>query len=528
MKSCFRSLLAAVILGLLWLIPAPIFAQEQQVYTDTIDLNLTDWTDVLRFPRFDPAVGILTGVEFILDGRLQGSAQIESLEAQELDVTISMSANIVLQHPNGSTIVESIPMASVTESVSAFDGTIDFGGTSGRVFPSLVGIHLVESGVYTESTDLAPFIGEGSILLPVSASGHASGEGGGNLALGYTTAASAFVTVTYFYENGSIDLEKWTNDEDADDAPGPFLLLGQPVTWTYLVTNTGPVALEEITILDDREGEITCPSRTLGAGEMMVCTLASTTGAQAGQYANVATVTAKTRDDGVNPQREVSDSDPSHYYASKVPKCPLDSDGQFEVPMIQYLGFGSGTFVLPDGFEFFIVKRRASGVLPFRFDIIQPSQNANGERVIVIEQDPRSMQQRVWACAGDCNFVAHLDGSVDLGYLEPSVTIGAVVIDDDDDHRINRWVAEADGAKTEYPIPEQLMVEYLTLDIPLAGQWSFYAADSVGIVHVCLMPSGSVWRTTTITPSGALAVAEDVAEMLGRVLFLPAIFGASR
>jgi hypothetical protein len=528
MKSCFRCFLAAVICGLVWLIPTPLSAQDQQVYTDTIDLNLTDWTDTMQFPRFDPAVGVLTGVEFILDGRLRGSAQIESLEAEAVEVTISMSANIVLQRPNGLPIVESIPATSVTESVSAFDGTVDFAGGSGRVFPSLIGIHLVESGIFSEPADLAQFVGEGSITLPVSASGRASGEGGGNLALGYTTEASAFVTVTYFFENGSIDLEKWTNGEDADDAPGPFLILGEPVTWSYLVTNTGPIDLEGLIILDDQEGEVACPGTTLAAGASMVCTLVSTAGAQAGQYSNTATVTAQTRDDGVNPPRAVSDSDPSHYYGSKVPQCPLDNNGQFEVPLVQYLGHGSGVYVLPDGFDLFIVKRRDSGTLPFRFDLVEPTENASGERTIEIDQDPRSMQQRVWACVGDCGFVAHLDGSVDLGYLEPGITIGAVVIDDDDDHRINRWEVESNGARTEIPITEQLMVEYLTLDIPRPGQWSYYAADSVGIVHVCLMPEGSVWRTTQISSSNALTEAGDEAELLERMLFLPAIFGNRR
>jgi hypothetical protein len=528
MKPCLRSLLAAIGLGLLWLIPTPLFAQEQLVYTDTIDLNLTDWTDEMQFPRFDPAVGILTGVEFILDGRLQGSAQIESLEAEAVEVTISMSANISLQRPNGSTLVESIPATSVTESVSAFDGTIDFGGASGRIFPSLIGVHLVESGVYSDPDDLTLFVGEAPILLPVSANGRATGIGGGNLALGYTTEASAFVTVTYFFQNATIDLEKWTNDQDADDAPGPFLLLGEPVTWTYRVTNTSGVELAAITIVDDQEGEIACPATTLAAGATMVCTLVSTTGARPGQYSNVATVTARTPVDGVNSPRQVSDSDPSHYYGSKVPRCPIDAEGQFEAPLVQYLGQGGGSYRLPDGFELFIVKRRAPGALPFTFELIKPDENDAGERVVVIDQDPRRMQQRVWACAGDCGFVAHLDGSVDLGYLEPGVTIGAVVIDDDDDHRINRWEAEANGAKTEYPITEQLMVEYLTLDIPLAGQWSYYAADSVGIVHVCLMPEGSVWRTTQIDPSSALSAPGDDAEFFEPVIFLPAIFGDRR
>ena len=69
------------------------YAASRQVYTDTIGMNQTDWEGALSFPQFDPAIGILTGVEFQLDGRLQGKAEFESLDAQPAVVTIGMAAN---------------------------------------------------------------------------------------------------------------------------------------------------------------------------------------------------------------------------------------------------------------------------------------------------------------------------------------------------------------------------------------------------------------------------------------------------
>ena len=41
----------------------------------------------------------------------------------------------------------------------------------------------------------------------------------------------------------SIDIEKSTNGEDADQAPGPSILVGNPVAWEYRVTNTGTINL---------------------------------------------------------------------------------------------------------------------------------------------------------------------------------------------------------------------------------------------------------------------------------------------
>ncbi len=47
----------------------------------------------------------------------------------------------------------------------------------------------------------------------------------------------------YFGVVPGIDIEKATNGADADAPPGPFIPVGDAVNWTYVVTNTGNVAL---------------------------------------------------------------------------------------------------------------------------------------------------------------------------------------------------------------------------------------------------------------------------------------------
>jgi hypothetical protein len=110
----------------------------------------------------------------------------------------------------------------------------------------------------------------------------------------------------YFGSEPSITIEKATNGEDADTPIGPYIPVGDTVTWTYVVTNTGNVALTDVVVVDDQGVTVACPETTLAAGAAMTCT--ATGIAVAGQYANIGTVT------GLDPlETELTASDPSHY-----------------------------------------------------------------------------------------------------------------------------------------------------------------------------------------------------------------------
>ncbi len=77
-----------------------------------------------------------------------------------------------------------------------------------------------------------------------------------------------------------IDIEKSTNDVDADNANGndiPQIAPGKTVTWTYTVKNTGNTALSNVTVTDDQTGVmVTCPKTILAVGETMICTATGT------------------------------------------------------------------------------------------------------------------------------------------------------------------------------------------------------------------------------------------------------------
>jgi GEVED domain-containing protein/exosortase sorting signal-containing protein len=114
-----------------------------------------------------------------------------------------------------------------------------------------------------------------------------------------------------------VHLEKATNGQDADSPPGPVLLVGEPVTWTYVVSNTGSRDLVNVQVTDDQGAAVSCPGTTLPAGESFTCTASGV--AQAGQYANVGTATAELPNG-----QPVSASDPSHYFGQQQVAVTLE------------------------------------------------------------------------------------------------------------------------------------------------------------------------------------------------------------
>jgi len=153
----------------------------------------------------------------------------------------------------------------------------------------------------------------------------------------------------------SIVVEKSTNQDDADSAPGPTILEGDPVLWTYVVTNDGGLPINDIALNDDQEGMIQCPNTTLMPGEDMVCTLSAL--AQAGSYANMAAVTGTPVDPATGQnQPPVNDDDPSHYVGEALPLGSigdtiwLDADGDgIQGPNEMGLPGVSVELVMPDG-----------------------------------------------------------------------------------------------------------------------------------------------------------------------------------
>jgi uncharacterized repeat protein (TIGR01451 family) len=116
----------------------------------------------------------------------------------------------------------------------------------------------------------------------------------------------------YFGQAAAVlTLVKATNGQDANAPPGPVVAVGDPIAWSYTVTNIGADNLTDVTVTDDQGVTVTCPQTTLSAGESMVCTASGI--ALPAQYANLGIATALLPDEST-----VVATDPSHYFGRNL------------------------------------------------------------------------------------------------------------------------------------------------------------------------------------------------------------------
>ncbi len=139
----------------------------------------------------------------------------------------------------------------------------------------------------------------------------------------------------YYGVDVDVDIEKATDGRDADTAPGPNVITGDVVTWTYVVTNTGQTALVDLVVDDDVTGRI-CTIPLLLPGDSETCTDTGIAGTN--PYVNVGSVTGTPAipvdpdgdlDDPDNyapiDVDDVEDTDPSHH--TPVPPALLPRTG---------------------------------------------------------------------------------------------------------------------------------------------------------------------------------------------------------
>ena len=173
-------------------------------YSATVPNTSTDWSTTLTVPLFNTALGALQSIDFALAGDVLGTARVESTDNAANMISSTLGASITLTRPDGTTIVVTMPSVVSVDNFSAFDGTLDFGGTSGATHSSLAA-GLVTTASTSSPSDKVLFSGGGggTIALPVTAKGTCTASGPGNMTVGCEAVAGTSLSVTYNFDAAS-------------------------------------------------------------------------------------------------------------------------------------------------------------------------------------------------------------------------------------------------------------------------------------------------------------------------------------
>jgi hypothetical protein len=172
LSYCFGPL-AALLVALFWACGA---GADIITDSDSTGLITTNFDLTLSVDQFDSSLGTLTQVTVTVSGQLQGGGAFENFNSYAVDDTFHYTLDQALDVtwvPGTLLEVDQNLDNTIPVNVPAFDGTIDFAGTSGYTESAYT---QGDSQVYvfTLPADLATFVGTGTVDFSAIGSGAAS------------------------------------------------------------------------------------------------------------------------------------------------------------------------------------------------------------------------------------------------------------------------------------------------------------------------------------------------------------------
>ncbi len=215
------------------------FAQMQtECHVGAIPMQLTNFTRITSLPRFDPTLGELISIELQVSASVRGSARIESLDAAASLVATQFAVDMEITQSDMPLALFMIPVANFLDSFAAYDGTIDFGGTSGLTHDGIEAHDQMSYVLPMTPENRAIFSGTGMIDFVADAQANSSAAGGGNLIAQFDTMAGVDVQVCYAFLG---------NNPPVVDCPGPLMAsVGVPVS--FQVCAADPDANDVVTL----------------------------------------------------------------------------------------------------------------------------------------------------------------------------------------------------------------------------------------------------------------------------------------
>lgn len=200
----------------------------------------TDWggPKTCTFKKFDKSLGILTGVTTTIDAVMKTDAQVENLNNGPTTIAVSTTANVTLSTSTGEQLALAAPTVKTDgKPLGTYDGTSDYGGTSGATFASQQAQDSKINTVKSAAT-LAEFSGDGtqSITTTGKTTTIYTSLGSANVLMNANTYAAGSISVSYEYQTppvanpGTFSNKTVDGNVDLSAAISPTDPNGNPIT----------------------------------------------------------------------------------------------------------------------------------------------------------------------------------------------------------------------------------------------------------------------------------------------------------
>ncbi len=172
-------------------------ATQTQVQTVNFANGKANTIGTQLLNQFDPSLGALQSIQIKVDGRIISDIKIENLDDQASAVAGTVSGNVLVSGPGFNLNVNILGNAAISQTLGTYDGTTDFGGSSGVSLGSKTA-----TGSNTQTltgSNMDSYLGTGTVNLSFLAQATTQASGGGNLMANITNQGGGTVTVTYSY-----------------------------------------------------------------------------------------------------------------------------------------------------------------------------------------------------------------------------------------------------------------------------------------------------------------------------------------
>jgi hypothetical protein len=169
--------------------------------TVTFAPTSTDFSLSNAINAFDSNLGTLQSVQITNDSSITSDIQVENTSTSSPSkISATVAGSLTLTGPIGMTnLVTNLQQAAGTFNATSFDGTLDFGGTSGTDFGPQTASGSQSETLTGSALDQFIIAGGGNVTLTEDGVATSAAKGGGNLVVGISSTGQAQVTVVYTY-----------------------------------------------------------------------------------------------------------------------------------------------------------------------------------------------------------------------------------------------------------------------------------------------------------------------------------------